>query len=545
MSGLSLENHFPTFGSDPKDKQWSWAWDRMHFPNAMTPLTASIEGPAFEEGFSKAAEFFAKSYSAVQVRFYNYYWYQRVVPYEGDHRTRRLRRAEVLSEWQPRAKEIFETQLLPEIWEINRSFRDFDYAGAPTSELLAFFQRALRLRARIWEIHFLALHPVTTAANELLDLCEAILGPSGQQAALDMLQGFPNKTLERDSQLWNLAKHLRSNPKLSDKLSRISPERWQQECQRSSAGRAFLERAKDFLHQYGWTVETWDFHEKPWIEAPALVFRKLRLLTNSRVSDPIQSQREAATRREQRVITVVATLTEPAKEHAFRRVLNAAQQWLPLMEDHSFYIDQMNTSLMRLPILALGERLVDAKVLSDREDVFFLTAHEVLNIDQSRQEPCVRSTIETRRSNWEQWKGITPPEHLGRADPTPTSDLHTTRFFGSHLQPANDARILQGRPTSRGVATGRVHVMHDIAELSKFQSGEILVCNTTSAAWTSSFAQAAAVVTDTGGELSHSAVVAREYGIPCVAGTRKATSLLSTGQIVTVDGTAGIVSWER
>jgi pyruvate,water dikinase len=88
---------------------------------------------------------------------------------------------------------------------------------------------------------------------------------------------------------------------------------------------------------------------------------------------------------------------------------------------------------------------------------------------------------------------------------------------------------------------GRARVIRSLAEAQTLQKGDILVTETTSPAWTPLFATVAAVVTDTGGVLSHCAIVTREYGIPAVVGTGTATALIKDGQLLEVDGSAGSV----
>jgi phosphoenolpyruvate synthase/pyruvate phosphate dikinase len=86
-----------------------------------------------------------------------------------------------------------------------------------------------------------------------------------------------------------------------------------------------------------------------------------------------------------------------------------------------------------------------------------------------------------------------------------------------------------------------VRVIRSASEFAKLRTGDILVCQATTPAWTALFGRAAAVVTDTGSAASHSSIVAREFGIPAVVGTVNATARLRDGQRVTVDGSAGIV----
>src|SRR5436190_24387674 len=102
-------------------------------------------------------------------------------------------------------------------------------------------------------------------------------------------------------------------------------------------------------------------------------------------------------------------------------------------------------------------------------------------------------------------------------------------------------RVLRGNAGSPGRAHGPAKVMRSLAETSKLQPGDVLVAEPTAPPWTPLFATAAAIVTDTGGILSHCAVVAREYGIPAVVGTGNATRRIHDGQLIEVDGDAGIV----
>lgn len=102
---------------------------------------------------------------------------------------------------------------------------------------------------------------------------------------------------------------------------------------------------------------------------------------------------------------------------------------------------------------------------------------------------------------------------------------------------------LSGVPGSPGRYSGPVRVVRDESEFAKLRPGDVLVCPITSPAWSVLFLQAGAVVTDNGGVLSHTAVIAREYGIPAVLATGDATRRLRDGDLVTVDGSGGVVAF--
>ena len=106
---------------------------------------------------------------------------------------------------------------------------------------------------------------------------------------------------------------------------------------------------------------------------------------------------------------------------------------------------------------------------------------------------------------------------------------------------AGKGDTLKGVAASPGSATAPACVIEGPEDFSKMNTGDVLVAPLTTPAWTPLFARAAAVVTDVGGPLSHGSIVAREYGIPAVLGTGAATKRIRSGQIITVDGGAGLV----
>ena len=101
---------------------------------------------------------------------------------------------------------------------------------------------------------------------------------------------------------------------------------------------------------------------------------------------------------------------------------------------------------------------------------------------------------------------------------------------------------IKGAGTSPGRITAPARVLHGPEDFDQMKPGEILVAAITTPAWTPLFAMASAVVTDIGGPLSHGSIVAREYGIPAVLGTGVATKRIRSGQLITVDGSAGVVT---
>jgi pyruvate,water dikinase len=217
----------------------------------------------------------------------------------------------------------------------------------------------------------------------------------------------------------------------------------------------------------------------------------------------------------------------------FEFLLAAAQQAVVLSEDHNFWIDARAMYQVRRVFLEFGRRLAAAGVIEETKDVFALTLDELR--ETARELPRIdrHALVAERRAEMERFRSISPPEQLGHRPPNGRA--------GRLSQPATERGILQGHAGSSGIARGQARVVRTLAEAGKLRPGDILVAETLSSSWTPLFATVAAVVTDTGGILSHAAVVAREYRIPAVLGTDAATSLLRDGQLLEVDGDRGTI----
>jgi pyruvate,water dikinase len=179
-------------------------------------------------------------------------------------------------------------------------------------------------------------------------------------------------------------------------------------------------------------------------------------------------------------------------------------------------------------VLALGERLSDLGALAEREDVFHLTRAEVRRVVTGALTPDeARTIVASRRAEIaESAEWDLPEVVVGDAVP---------------LTPAERRASLRGVPVSRGRYTGRVVACRGIADLGRIREGDVVVVPFSDASWTPLFLRAGAIVAESGGMLSHSAILARELGVPAVTAVRGALRL-ADGELVSVDGFTGIVA---
>jgi phosphohistidine swiveling domain-containing protein len=224
-----------------------------------------------------------------------------------------------------------------------------------------------------------------------------------------------------------------------------------------------------------------------------------------------------------------ALADRPALRARFDILLEVAQRYATIREEQACWFT-LGWPLLRRAVLRLGDGVHERA-----DDVFFLSRAEV----ERPPTTDLRETVQRRRDEWERQRRLVAPLELGRAPRLLQTLLRSAAPAMRRIDVSRD--MLVGQGASPGRATGRVRIVNSVADFDAFQKGEVLVARATAPAWTPLFERAAAVVTDGGTLAAHASLVAREYDIPAVVGTGDATRRLRTGQVVTVDGTAGTV----
>jgi phosphohistidine swiveling domain-containing protein len=244
--------------------------------------------------------------------------------------------------------------------------------------------------------------------------------------------------------------------------------------------------------------------------------------------------RELAARREALTAQCLTVLGDrPQLQARFQALLAVAQRYAVIREQQARQLT-LGWPLLRRCALRLGETLRADGVIDQAEDVFYLTRAEL-----DTPTP-LQDVVGRRRAVWERRRRLLAPLTIGRLPRLLAKELLGAVEAVRTTGPTPEDAIV-GQPASPGRATGPVRILHGPGDFDRFQPGEVLVAQATAPAWTPLFARAVAVVTDGGTLAAHASLVAREYGIPAVVATGDATSRLSDGQLVTVDGGAGAI----
>jgi phosphohistidine swiveling domain-containing protein len=436
-------------------------------------------------------------------------------------------------------------ETLPEIKQHLAYFESCDLRGMSLDQLRAHLGESLKRVGLMAALHGVIL-PGAFALSQFEELyCELFEGATTLDA-LQLTQGFDNKILEGDRALWRLSRAALATPEVQAILSSHAPGEVIPALEESAASQQFLADLRAWLAQYGQRLNSaFALGEPSWIEDPTPAIEYLQADLAQAEPRPGMDPAAMAAAREKAVAEARARLAgypQPVVAR-FEKLLKAAQIAAVVLEDHNFWIDQRLFYHVRRVIMEFGKRLAQAGTLETANDVFYLTPEELRN----GGDLSLQRLVAERKAEVERFSRVTPPPKLGTMPAFEMSGggsvmrAMSKGELGTPNTTPREANAVKGIAGSAGVVRGPARLIHSLAEACKLQPGDVLVTKTTLPPWTPLFATAAAVVTDTGGVLSHSAVVAREYHIPAVVGTDYATSTFRDGQLLEVDGNTGRV----
>ena len=516
----SATEDFAVTWEDPADAEKNWSFDPMHFHRPAPPLTARILSTVHREVFNGARSIFVNGYS---------YTLNASPPPPTP---------EVI---QRGPFEVWEQDYVPRIKSVCKQMRTRGYEGMSAPELAESLERIIGETVDAFRYTMVVVYAFMGPTFQLVDFFEKKLGDDGGPLLATLLQGTNNRTSAAGAGLAGLARAAAGLPKV---ISALRDGRYD-DLERVEGGKQFLSSVREYLDEFGWQAESWGLpHIPTWAEDP----RTPLMLIARYLGDPNLSP-DAAIQRSQRehdeAMRELESRLSGDELAEMKGRLAACEGHVSISEGRATWQLTIIGSV-RVPLLTLGRKLVQAGAIDDPNDVFFFDIDE-LNEAARNPSPSYKETAAARKADLARWEQLAPPPFLGAPPAEPPAEMQPmlAKFWGLGVEPSKQKNVINGNAASRGSARGRARVIFDLADADRLQEGDVLVCPTTAPPWTPLFALAAAVVTDTGGILSHSAICAREYGIPCVAGTQVGTSQIPDGAMVTVDGAEGIVRIEE
>jgi pyruvate,water dikinase len=527
---------FPVEFEDPSDAELTWDWDDMHTPYALTPLAAEYIR-TLGGGFNDRYRLFGFP-QRWKTAIWNGYAFFAVRLDGTDEEKAEIRRrwtetcraqVEVAGQW-------WRDEALPKLRALYASIDAVDVDGLPGPQLVDAWNAAWAAALEAWRIHFIAIIGPYQVMDDLADLYAGVLPDAPPGEAPRLIQGFGDDLFAVELGSEQLAAAAAAAPAVAARLRSDEPAS-RDALLPLEGGPAFVEQLDAFLAEHGHLGQTSEDMRGPsWIEEPGIYLAELaRRLGRPAVSSARRRERlrEAA---DELAAAFRAHLSDRPDDLArFEHLLMRAREIGPLTEGHNYWIDRMAQSRLRRLSTAVGRRLVREGSIEQADDVFFLEHRDITAALVSPHD--LRPVVEERKEIHARQRGIRPPAVVGAPR---EAALEADRFDGARID-STVANELRGTGASAGIARGPARLVLSPQDFARVQQGDIIVCPSSNPSWVPVFASAAGLVTNTGGVLSHAAVVAREFGLPAVVGTGNATERIAEGSLVEIDGTLGVV----
>ncbi len=358
----------------------------------------------------------------------------------------------------------------------------------------------------------------------------------GEKNAADVLtQSAPNNvTSQMGLALLDLADVIRPYPDVVAFLQHAEDEDFLDKMVKLTGGLEARDAIQAFLDKYGMRcVGEIDITRPRWSERPATLVPMI--LGNIKTFEPgggerrFEQGRQTAWKTERDLLERLRALPDgERKAEEAKRMIDRVQTFIGYREYPKYHMIS-RYFVYKQALLNDAERLVQAHVLREAEDIFYLTFEEFRDVVRTNHVD--DQLIRHRKDAFESYQALTPPRVF-------TSDGEV--IVGAYRRDNVPAAALAGLPVSAGTVEGRARVILDIAQ-ADLEAGDILVTAYTDPSWTPLFVAIKGLVTEVGGMMTHGAVIAREYGLPAVVGVQNATRLIQDGQRIRLHGTDGYV----
>jgi len=358
----------------------------------------------------------------------------------------------------------------------------------------------------------------------------------GEKNAADTLtlSAPDNITSEMGLALLDVADVIRPHPEVVAFLQGVENEGFVDELPKLAGGTEARDAIEAYLDRYGMRcVGEIDITRPRWSERPTtlvpLILDNIKLFEPGAAERRFDQERQKAAQKAQEVLERLRALPDgQQKADETKRMIDRVRTFIGYREYPKYNIIS-RYFVYKQALLAEAERLVQANVLPEKEDIFYLTFPELADVARTNQVDS--QLIQQRKDAFRSYHALTPPRVL-------TSDGEAV--VGAYRRDDVPAGALIGLGVSAGTIEGRARVILDMAE-ADLEAGDILVTTHTDPSWSPLFVAIAGLVTEVGGLMTHGAVIAREYGLPAVVGVVDATRLIRDGQRIRVHGTDGYV----
>jgi len=525
----------------------SWDLDAVHFPRPVTRYWAETHPEAFKRGVRDFTRFYGMLLDSLDMEYVNGFAYKMALPVAADEVPARIQRAEELFQaklWQEQLREWDEV-VKPASIRTHRELQSVDPDELSEEDLAAYLRRCHEHHAAMISQHMRFTAAATVPTGDFLAHVGDWTGlPTSD--LLGLLRGAAPVSAGASAELDRLVSALAQDAKARELLeSEDEPGRVLADLRAldGDAGPA----VNAYLDLVGWRLlDGFDISGPCALELPDVLLRAIRVAAAGRDTEASN------------VDELIAGVRDKVPEEhraAFDELLGEARLMYRLRDERGVFSDIWASGLMRRAVLAAGRRLAAEGRIKEAEHLIDAGVDEMCSLLAGAEAPTA-DELEARAAYRASHSAKDAPPLLGDPpvpppDPSglPPAAARVMRALGIAMsemfassEAEHEEHALHGLGASRGVYEGPARRVSGPSEFDRIVRGDVLVTESTSEAFNILLPLLGAIVTDSGGLLSHSAIVAREYGIPGVVGTREATERIADGTRVRVDGDAGEVT---
>ena len=439
--------------------------------------------------------------------------------------------------------------------EIQRNFEYLDTFPTETAslpELMILLEEAIDIQERHWRLHWMLNLAQFQSSITFETMLIPLIGEQHRALVGRILVSDEDRNWDSVRELWKLKERVKKSDALrrafDDNETAVSVMK---ALEGFGEGRALLKQIDAYKMEYGnKSMYAHEYIYSTWRENPTPIVEALRgyLLTDYDYEKDVCHLRENRDKAIAEMWSLVPSTASQETRDKLKTALDLALKMTPLTPDHHFYMDQGTYARMRLVLMGIGRKLVELGALEQPDDIMFLKYDELRKLSANLSTFDGRSIVNARRKEREKSFSLRPRLWAGTitdwslyGEPYKAALWDWPGIYERSKEARESKGTVKGLGASAGVFEGTARVVDSPEQFDQVRKGEVLVCKMTSPAWVVLFTKIGALVTDSGGALSHPAVVSREFGIPAVVGTRTATEQIRTGQRLRVNGASGLV----
>lgn len=561
------DDDFPIEWETEQEKELFWVYDDLHCPRPLSPMYFDIGGwwLTCDHMFRRFGTPFASDWIAKNV---NGYLYTAAIPADPDFDVRSkeynsLYVARVPSDDPEYASKIgnYLNAVLPtyglnfaDWWKerlVPEMKRNLDYLKSKIDkvdeidlmEWAVILEDAIDIHDRHWKIHWMLNFSQLSATLNLEATAKEVHGEVDGELLGRLQNSADDRNWDAIEQLWKMKELAKEDEDIAKAFASGEGDTIFESLQSTERGRKFIEEnLEPYQREFGWhAVWSHEFIFPTRFEDPSPTLDVIKGYLDSDYDYPSAVKHLADD-----IKAASEELLEGLEGEDLEKMKAANEinlKMAPLTPDHHFYIDQGTNAHVRVVLVCIGKKLVEAGALDDPEDIVFLKYNELRYLIGDLEGFDARSIVTQRKAERAEAEKIKPKDWIGTATESQLEFPYLSLWgFPDRLDiEQGGVETVTGIGASPGVVEGTAKVVSSIDEFDEVKKGDVLVCQMTNPAWTPLFAMISAIVTDAGGTVSHPAVMAREFGIPAVIGCSVGTSRIKSGDRVRVDGSSGVV----